>query len=201
MQQNEAIAFYKYHGAGNDFIILDRPFLGGVSPHTVSTMCDRRRGIGADGVIFIEEVDPVLGDCRMRIFNPDGREASMCGNGLRCVAKHLQRSLNGEKKTLSIHTMHHRYQVRFNGETIQVVMPTPRLVKENFRIESYPEHQFYWVDSGTDHLVYFSPIETNKEIFDVKARHLRQHSLFKVKGGINVSQVEVVGDELFNAHI
>ncbi len=80
--------FWKYHGNGNDFILFDDP--GGTAPKDgalVKRLCDRRTGIGADGVLYVGRSSGA--DATMRIINSDGSEAEMCGNGIRCVAKHL----------------------------------------------------------------------------------------------------------------
>ena len=79
------IDFTKMHGLGNDFVLLDCMH---TRHHDLSalaaTLCDRRRGIGADGLLALLPSD--VADCRMRIFNADGSEAAMCGNGIRCIA-------------------------------------------------------------------------------------------------------------------
>jgi len=82
------VPFYKYQGLGNDFIIFDKT----IAPEDLSTdqvvkLCDRNFGIGADGILFIGQSDKA--DFFMRILNSDGSEAEMCGNGIRCFAKHL----------------------------------------------------------------------------------------------------------------
>lgn len=78
------IEFYKYHGSGNDFIILDnREGKHSLTKSQVAQLCDRRFGIGADGLMILE-THPEL-DFEMRYFNADGAEASMCGNGGRCL--------------------------------------------------------------------------------------------------------------------
>ncbi len=86
--------FFKYQGLGNDFIIFDcrdevpRALLPENHSTLMKTLCDRHFGIGADGVILV--LPPKDGnDSRMRIFNSDGSEAEMCGNGIRCMAKYL----------------------------------------------------------------------------------------------------------------
>ncbi len=81
--------FYKYHGTGNDFVILDG-FSGTPVPSAgeVEAWCRRHTGIGADGVIHTAPSE-AGGDARMRIFNADGSEAEMCGNGIRCLARYL----------------------------------------------------------------------------------------------------------------
>ena len=85
------ISFFKYHGLGNDFVLVDRREEG-VPPDPEEwalRLCRRRYGVGADGVLFILPPQSREAHAAMRIFNADGSEAEMCGNGLRCFAKHL----------------------------------------------------------------------------------------------------------------
>jgi len=90
-----ALHFWKYHGLGNDFVVVE----GGapMAPGRAVAICDRHRGIGADGVLGVLPARDG-GAARMHIFNPDGSVAAMCGNGIRCVARHLAetRALDGE---------------------------------------------------------------------------------------------------------
>lgn len=69
-------------GLGNDFVVVEGPMV--LTPHEIGELCDRRFGIGADGVLVVTNVDPV----RMEYWNADGSHAEMCGNGLRCVARY-----------------------------------------------------------------------------------------------------------------
>jgi len=81
------IAFAKMHGAGNDFVVLDHRELPDdfrLTGEVVAFMCDRRRGVGADGLILIGPGHSGTTDFRMTYFNADGGEADMCGNGARC---------------------------------------------------------------------------------------------------------------------
>lgn len=90
----DMLAFSKYQGLGNDFLILEgrrgqlAPAITEPDPSWVRAVCDRRFGIGADGVILALPPQGE-GDLRMRIFNADGSEAEMCGNGIRCLARFL----------------------------------------------------------------------------------------------------------------
>lgn len=102
------LAFAKYHGLGNDFILLDNrdraePIL---SPEQAVQLCDRHFGIGADGVIFVLPGEQGA-DYTMRIFNSDGSEPEMCGNGIRCFAKYLAalEGLDNTEKTYKVHTL------------------------------------------------------------------------------------------------
>jgi diaminopimelate epimerase len=79
---------FKYEGLGNDFVLLDRRRSGqDISAETSRALCNRRRGVGADGVLVL--LPSRLAEARMVVHNADGSVAEMCGNGLRCVVKHL----------------------------------------------------------------------------------------------------------------
>lgn len=111
-----SIAFSKYHGLGNDFILIDNrhsaePIL--TSEQAVK-WCDRNFGIGADGVIFL--LTEANGEHRMLIFNSDGSEPEMCGNGIRCLAKFMQ--------DLNISTTDGKYQIQTGAGLIVPQMDT-----------------------------------------------------------------------------
>jgi len=101
------VEFAKYQGLGNDFVIMDGRSGPPVDPDgtQVRWLCDRRLGIGADGVILA--LPPQQGgDLRMRIFNGDGSEPEMCGNGIRCLARFVADQQQGTcPATLAIETM------------------------------------------------------------------------------------------------
>ena len=78
--------FAKMHGTGNDFVVLDGRGVGRDWPALAIAMCDRHFGVGADGILVLEE--SVVAPLRMRMYNPDGSEAEMCGNGIRCFVKY-----------------------------------------------------------------------------------------------------------------
>jgi len=85
----DKVKFIKMVGTGNDFIVIDRrkgtfPLGDKQLPCFVRDVCRRRCSVGADGVLLVEDTDS--GDVAMRVFNPDGQEVDMCGNGARCVA-------------------------------------------------------------------------------------------------------------------
>lgn len=125
------LQFSKYHGLGNDFILVDNrhssdPIL---SPEQAEKLCDRHFGIGADGVIFALPGQNGT-DYTMRIFNSDGSEPEMCGNGIRCMARFLA-DLEGDaaKSVYTIHTLAGLITPKLEADgQITVDMGKPRLL-------------------------------------------------------------------------
>lgn len=85
-------AFFKYEGLGNDFVVIDAARPDDLPEAEAVRLCDRRRGIGADGVLLVLPATSPGARARMRVVNADGSVPEMCGNGLRCVALHLART-------------------------------------------------------------------------------------------------------------
>lgn len=125
------IEFSKYQGLGNDFILVDNRHLGEpiVTPEQAIKMCDRHFGIGGDGVIFVLPGTPDT-DYTMRIYNSDGSEPEMCGNGIRCLAKFIAELEGNTKvnKSYKIKTLAGTIvpQLESNGE-VTVDMGEPEL--------------------------------------------------------------------------
>jgi len=130
--------FGKYHGLGNDFLVVDLrdaspdDAAAAQDPRTVAALCDRQFGVGGDGVLAIL---PAPGaDARMRVLNSDGSEAEMCGNGIRCVAKYLHDRGGIAKQSIAIDTGAGRLicDVHTRGatvDTVTVAMGAPRLLR------------------------------------------------------------------------
>jgi diaminopimelate epimerase len=99
-------AFEKYEGLGNDFIVIEVPREAseGITPERARALCDRRFGIGADGVLLVSPADNPAHAARMRVLNSDGSAPEMCGNGLRCVALHLARRRDAEALLFAVET-------------------------------------------------------------------------------------------------
>lgn len=87
-----ALRFAKYEGLGNDFLVVDADDETVVPSELASALCDRRRGVGGDGVLLVLPATSVGAVARMRVVNADGSVPEMCGNGLRCVALHVART-------------------------------------------------------------------------------------------------------------
>ncbi|EGK90429.1 diaminopimelate epimerase [Microcoleus vaginatus PCC 9802] len=125
------IEFAKYHGLGNDFILIDNRHSSEpvITPEQAVDLCDRHFGIGADGVIFALPGQNDT-DYTMRIFNSDGSEPEMCGNGIRCLAKFIADLEGSEAKTqYRLHTLAGVItpELRSDGQ-VKVDMGVPRLL-------------------------------------------------------------------------
>jgi diaminopimelate epimerase len=124
-----SLTFHKFHGLGNDFILIDNRHQNAplLSPTEAIEWCDRHFGVGADGVIFALPGEGET-DYQMRIFNSDGSEPEMCGNGIRCLARFLA-DLEGKTETVyRIQTLAGTIvpTVRADGQ-VTVDMGEPRL--------------------------------------------------------------------------
>jgi len=110
------IPFVKMHGAANDFVVIDHrePFLPAAPEPLFARLCDRRRGVGADGVLLLERRDGA--DFAMRYHNADGGPADFCGNGARCIARFaLDRGL-GRDGAVTFHTAVGAMSARGTGD-------------------------------------------------------------------------------------
>ena len=175
--------FSKYHGAGNDFVMIDgrtEPF--DATPERVAALCRRRTGIGADGLMILES-DPAE-EFRMRYFNADGGEATMCGNGGRCIAlfaHHL--GIGGmRKRFIGVDGPHTAELLRVEGPEgeIRLGMIDVR------RVEVHPEYLF--LDTGSPHYVEF--VESVRGV-DVEGGTLRVAFEPDGKGGF--TRIELTG--------
>src|SRR5580693_4524143 len=125
------LTFTKMNGAGNDFVLLDnRSGSLRLDAKAIERICDRHRGVGADGVLLVEP--PANGaDFKMRYYNADGGEAEMCGNGARCFARYVNRLQSGSLKGVSFETLAGVISADFLGEQVRINMSTPHSLKLN----------------------------------------------------------------------
>lgn len=149
------VPFSKYSGCGNDFIFIDnrRSLFKEANHSLISTLCQRPKGIGADGVIFLENSQKA--DFKMRIFNSDGGEAEMCGNGIRCLKKYLC-ELGIENPSLSIETQKSQIQIEDAEGLVKVYMGTPEYQKLDMALKIDGKTLFLQIlDTGVPHAVLF----------------------------------------------
>jgi diaminopimelate epimerase len=175
------LKFTKMNGAGNDFVVLDnRDRSLELGRGELAYLCDRHRGVGADGVLVVEP--PANGaDFRMRYYNADGGEAEMCANGARCFARFASR-ISGKDGAISFETPAGVIRAECAGENIRIVMSQPhdlRLDRE-IALPGGPV-TVYSVNTGVPHAVVF--VEDLEKV-DVRGMGaaLRYHPDFAPKG-------------------
>jgi diaminopimelate epimerase len=185
--------FTKMNGAGNDFIMLDnRDEKLALGPARIALLCDRHRGVGADGVLAVEQ--PVRGaDFRMRYYNADGGEAEMCGNGARCFARFARR-LGANKSVISFETLAGIIRASFPDNEVRVAMSDPHSHRAPLSLDINGRTQeVHFVNTGVPHAVVFTDdVETVDVSKDGAA--LRYHPAFAPKGA-NANFVQVLSPE------
>lgn len=185
------VRFTKMNGAGNDFVMIDNR-AGDVrlSAEQIARICDRHRGVGADGILLIE---PAIdgADFRMRYYNRDGGEAEMCGNGARCFARFAQR-MGGGWEELSFATPAGVIRAQVQGEEVRLEMSEPRDLRLNLEVEAGGKvWRAHFLNSGVPHAVV--PVASIEEIdVDAIGRSMRRHELF-APAGANVNFLEKRG--------
>ncbi len=118
------VRFAKMNGAGNDFVLIDnRSGDHKFSPPQIAFLCDRHRGVGADGVLLVETAAGEA-DFRMRYYNSDGGEAEMCGNGARCFTRFVNK-ITGTPGDLRIETQAGIIQAQTEGELVRLSLSRP----------------------------------------------------------------------------
>ena len=180
------IPFNKYHGTGNDFIIIDNRnnIFNPSDTVTIKELCTRRFSIGADGLILISSLEGY--DYEMKYFNSDGNESSMCGNGGRCAAaftnKHGIAGLS--QRFLTYDGVH---EAIISGEIIKLKMNDVDEIKT-------PGTDYY-INTGSPHFVRFTRNVKNFKVFE-EGRKIRNDRVYS-PGGTNVNFVEVSDDSIF----
>ena len=197
------IPFAKLHGNGNDFIVIDE-YQNVVIPDDMkgqfaAIYCDRRFGIGADGVIFLSK--PERDDLRMRLFQPDESEAEMCGNGIRCLAKYAS-DAGYVKGSCTVNTLAGRVSVTMEVKDedflATVTMTPPQFDRKEIPAtgtgeykERIGDYDVYAVNTGVPHAVIMVDTVDAIDVAAV-APAIRRHATFPK--GANVNFVEKAGE-------
>ncbi|RMG82072.1 MAG: diaminopimelate epimerase, partial [Bacteroidetes bacterium] len=181
------IPFFKYQGTGNDFVLLDQRIHTYVKPsdtELIRHLCDRRFGVGADGLIFLKN-HPEF-DFEMVYFNADGRQSTMCGNGGRCIAAFAQHlGLVSDKcRFLAIDGEHEA--IIHPGNEIELKMGTVG------HIQTGANH--FILDTGSPHYVVF--VEDLDDLNVVESAKMIRYSAPFRKEGINVNFVQPENGQL-----
>ena len=187
------VRFTKMNGAGNDFVMIDNR-AGDVRLDSaqIARICDRHRGIGADGILLLEKARNGS-DFRMRYFNSDGGEAEMCGNGARCFARFANKVAVAPGK-ISFETPAGVIGAELHHELVTLHLSEPTDLRLNVALRvGDASKTVHFINSGVPHVVV--PVT---QIDDVDVRRdgaaIRHHEMFSPKGA-NVNFIEKRGSK------
>lgn len=198
------IPFTKLHGNGNDFVLIDE-YQKTVIPNDMKAQfatlyCDRRFGIGADGILFLSK--PENGDLKMRLLQPDGSEAEMCGNGIRCLVKYsFDAGYVKESCTVTTPagdmpvTMGYRDDDFFAMITMTIPLFSRRDIPatgDGMYKEKIGEFEVFAVNTGVPHAVIFVDALDGVDV-EAVAPPIRRHATFPK--GANVNFVQQTGPD------
>jgi diaminopimelate epimerase len=179
------VQFHKYQGTGNDFVVLDnrKHEYSSLSTDQIRRLCDRRFGIGADGLMMLNEKAGY--DFEMKYFNADGREGSMCGNGGRCITK------------FAYHLGIHRNDYKFwaAGSDYEAEIDTDGAVSLKMKDvdEVKKKNSDFILNTGSPHYVKLVNDVMEEDVYK-KGRDIRYSKDYEEEG-INVNFVEQAGDD------
>jgi len=182
------LQFYKYQGAGNDFILVDnrKMIVDHCHPALISRLCDRRFGIGADGIIFLQANQSY--DFEMIYYNADGQPSSMCGNGGRCIvafAKYLG-IIDSETTFLAVDGPHYA-KISASGDWVSLQMIDVDRISM--------DEDAYVLNTGSPHYIQLVDGLKEKDVY-ADGYQIRNNDTYRDKG-INVNFVEPVEGGFF----
>ena len=194
----KSLKFTKMVASGNDFVVINK-FDTSILPDSKKELaifaryaCDRKFGIGADGVLVIEKSK--LADFKMRIFNADGSEAEMCGNGSRCAALYYAERVLRSKKDflkLKIQALAGLLSSEVKSDIIKVKLTDPHSLKLDIPLDiDGKEFNVHFINTGVPHVVFFCDRLEELDIIPI-ARQIRYHKKFSPRGA-NVNFVTVI---------
>ena len=181
------IQFFKYQGTGNDFILIDnrQEIFSKNDTKLIQQLCDRRFGIGADGLILLE--NDKISDFKMVYYNSDGNESSMCGNGGRCIVA-FAKQLNVIENETTFIAVDGEHYAKISAEGIVSLQ-----MKNVDEIKMASDYVF--LNTGSPH--HITLVEDVKSVPVKEIGSQTRYSNLYGKAGSNVNFVEMISDSLF----
>lgn len=181
------ITFAKFQGTGNDFIIIDdRNDYFPKDKKLIEKLCNRKLGIGADGLILLK--DSLVADFQMQYWNCDGSGPLMCGNGLRCLAAYIRKEFHLDK--FFIETLQGVHEIRGSEGNIAVSMGVPKALKWGASlIFGDKDKTGYIIDTGVPHAVFFVE-KIHQENFVENAKKVRNAVLLPNGVNVNIASIK-----------
>ena len=195
MLGSEDLPFWKMHGSGNDFILIDNRrgvFPEKRRPQLVSRLCQRGTGIGADGLILIED-DPYV-DFLWRFYNADGSEAEMCGNGGRCAARfaYLKRIAGAD---MVFQTLAGPIRAQVDRDQVKLEMTAPFGLRKGVELDCDGERETVdFINTGVPHAVVVVDQDLASLAITERGARIRYHQEF-APAGTNVNFIEAVNEQ------
>src|SRR5688572_2324199 len=172
------LEFTKMNGAGNDFILIDnRAGKIRLTRDQVLRLCDRHRGVGADGVLILVPCRSGKADWAWDFYNSDGSTGEMCGNGARCFARFVQKTvgLNGD---FTFETEAGIIAANFQGERVTVNLTKPKDLRLNEQVKlSTAMETIHSLNTGVPHAVLYVP-DADKAMVQSLGLEIRRHAHF-----------------------
>jgi diaminopimelate epimerase len=186
------LEFTKMNGAGNDFVLIDnREQKIELTRDQIVRLCDRHRGVGADGILLLVPCVSQKADWAWQFFNSDGSTGEMCGNGARCFARFVQK-LTGVHQNFTFETEAGIISASFQNQRVTVNLTQPTNLRLNERVQlSSGAQVIHSLNTGVPHAVLFVP-DADKAMVQQLGPEIRRHSHFAPKG-TNVNFVQVLG--------
>ena len=190
------LTFQKMNGAGNDFVVINNRKLNiTLTREQITLLCDRQRGVGADGLLAVEPAEKGA-DFKFRYYNADGGEAEMCGNGARCFARYAASLIDSSPTQLTFETIAGTLGAEIMGEDVRIAMSDPFDLNMQPPVELEKLNQsVYSVNTGVPHAVVFVDDLENLDVIKHGAA-LRYHPYF-APNGTNANFAHISG----NSHI
>lgn len=192
-----SLTFTKMNGAGNDFVVMDnRDRSLSLTTAQIALLCDRHRGVGADGLMLVEPPENGA-TARMRYYNADGGEAEMCGNGARCFAKFLSRLHENQLESLNFETIAGVIAADFPGSIgevcVQLSDPFDLTLNQVLTLADGKESTVHSFNTGVPHAVVFV---TDIDAIDLvpMGASLRYHEAF-APAGTNANFAEILNPQ------
>jgi diaminopimelate epimerase len=187
------LRFTKMNGAGNDFVLVDnRERTIQFSREQIVRLCDRHRGVGADGVMLLVPCTSGKADWAWEFYNSDGSIGEMCGNGARCFARFVQQR-TAKTEGFTFETEAGVIAVRFPGGdrvTVNLTSPSSLRLNEKLALSTGPQ-SMHFLNTGVPHVVLFVA-DAEKAMVQQTGPEVRRHPHFAPKG-TNVNFVQVLG--------
>lgn len=174
--------FYKMNGAGNDFIVIDNRALDtNLDTETIAALCDRHRGVGADGLLAVEPAEHGA-DFKFRYYNADGGEAEMCGNGARCFGRFTAHLTDEVPEKVTFETIAGTLAAEMIGDEVRIAMSDPKDLRLNTPTKvSGLDAELHFLNTGVPHVVAFVDDLDDLDVF-THGRAIRRHQDFSPAG-------------------